>query len=168
MVSDVRLSVYLEGYGLADTKGDFYQYTSIYIDSISPTSGSKYGGTVVTITGDKFDLRAETDPVKFGDNTCNIISASATEIICRIELNIGKDADDEVDVVIMPALPIDSMVCLIDDQAKGDGCIFTFAEAVSGVVYGGTRVTADGTYQYVFEATGLVDGDTTYTEFWVN
>jgi len=48
------------------------------VSSISPTSGSKYGGTLITITGENFSDEVLDNPVKIGDNYCNVITSSPT------------------------------------------------------------------------------------------
>jgi hypothetical protein len=56
------------------------------IESISPTTGSEYGGTTLTITGRNFSPEAAENLVFIGNqlNTfCEIISFSETEIKCK-------------------------------------------------------------------------------------
>lgn len=55
-----------------------------YVTSISPSSGSKYGGTLVTITGVNFGTDPYDNPVKIGNTYCLVQTTSATIITCRI------------------------------------------------------------------------------------
>lgn len=55
------------------------------ITSISPTSGSVYGGALVTITGENFSNEPLDNPVKIGDDFCYVITSSPTEITCRTD-----------------------------------------------------------------------------------
>lgn len=50
------------------------------VSSISPNSGSIYGGTVLTINGNGFD---STTQVLFDTVQCNIISYSINSLQCR-------------------------------------------------------------------------------------
>lgn len=55
-----------------------------YVSSISPSSGSKFGGTLVTITGVNFGTDPYDNPVKIGNTYCLVQTTSATTITCRI------------------------------------------------------------------------------------
>lgn len=48
------------------------------VTSISPVSGSMYGGTLVTIIGTNFSTNPLDNPVKIGDNYCLVETTSAT------------------------------------------------------------------------------------------
>jgi hypothetical protein len=50
------------------------------VKSITPSAGSIYGGTFVTLTGNGFALNSI---VKFGSSRCNIINATINHIICK-------------------------------------------------------------------------------------
>jgi len=54
------------------------------ITDITPTIGSMYGGTLVTITGVNFSTDPLDNPVKVGPNYCLVLTSSATQITCRI------------------------------------------------------------------------------------
>lgn len=53
------------------------------VTDIQPRSGSKYGGTLVTITGENFSNDPLDNPIKIGDSYCYVLTTSATEITCR-------------------------------------------------------------------------------------
>ena len=50
------------------------------VKSIDPSTGSIYGGTIVTLIGNGFKSNSL---VKFDSSTCNIISANINQIICK-------------------------------------------------------------------------------------
>ncbi|CAG5091675.1 Oidioi.mRNA.OKI2018_I69.PAR.g13192.t1.cds [Oikopleura dioica] len=56
------------------------------IDSITPAEGSRFGGTFITITGRNLaNNHQQTKIVLAGNVPCNIVSSSASEIICQVE-----------------------------------------------------------------------------------
>jgi 4-aminobutyrate aminotransferase-like enzyme len=48
------------------------------ITSVSPLTGSAYGGALVTITGENFSDNPLDNPVKIGSNYCYVITTSTT------------------------------------------------------------------------------------------
>ena len=68
-----------------DTANDFTY--ELEVQSISPTSGSYYGGTLVTITGKNFSPNDAENQIYVGEGLswfCNIETVSATSITCRM------------------------------------------------------------------------------------
>jgi hypothetical protein len=65
-----------------------------YVDSYSPTSGSIYGGTLLTIDGRNFGDVYTDNPVQISTNggvdsiDCYVEETSATQIKCRIDTDI--------------------------------------------------------------------------------
>jgi hypothetical protein len=55
------------------------------ITDIQPRSGSIYGGTIVTITGENFSEVATDNPVLIGDSECLVYESSPTQIKCQVE-----------------------------------------------------------------------------------
>lgn len=72
-----------------DTSGITLEVTS-KVTSISPTSGSIYGGTLLTITGTNFGSVATDNPVQIsyngalGSTDCFVKTISETQITCRV------------------------------------------------------------------------------------
>jgi len=70
----------------ADTVAFKYQTS---ISSISPTVGSIHGGTIITIAGDNFSPILSENLVTVGNlhnyAKCNMVSATKTELKCRLE-----------------------------------------------------------------------------------
>lgn len=91
----------------------------ISVSSISPTSGSLYGGTVITITGENFSTNNNNNQVSIGPDKhnipCDVISSTSTQIKCRTRVAPAPDPsvmqagmvydpefiNNEVDVVVM-------------------------------------------------------------------
>ena len=85
---EFNVQVNRSGYGAsvaASTDSDKFEFI-IEITNVSPRSGSIQGGTIVTITGNNFSTVKNENQVTIGDsrtNLCEIITATATEIVCR-------------------------------------------------------------------------------------
>ena len=60
------------------------------VTSVSPKSGSIYGGTLLTITGENFSDDPLDNPVKVGDVYCLVLTSTPTEITCRIANTIQQ------------------------------------------------------------------------------
>ncbi|XP_069129121.1 fibrocystin-L-like [Argopecten irradians] len=59
----------------------FQSYAEIH--SITPSSGSAEGGTIITISGRYFDETTSSAVVKVGGLVCNVLSLNTTSIKCR-------------------------------------------------------------------------------------
>ncbi|XP_069115782.1 fibrocystin-L-like [Argopecten irradians] len=71
-----------------DRIGRPYMFQSYaLIHSVSPTSGSTEGGTVLTINGEYFDDTLGRPTVKVGGKDCEVLTMSPTEITCRTPPN---------------------------------------------------------------------------------
>ena len=81
-------------YGEIDTNGLTFEAIGI-VSSISPLTGSMYGGTVLTITGYTFSDDMLDNPIQIGSNDCYIIDSSATEITCRTPYRPAITEEDE-------------------------------------------------------------------------
>ncbi len=67
--------------GFIDT--DAYKIVVIgQVTGISPSYGSVYGGTILTITGENFSENILDNPVKVGDHYCDVLTSNATTITC--------------------------------------------------------------------------------------
>ncbi|XP_069478234.1 fibrocystin-L [Ambystoma mexicanum] len=84
--------VYIAERGVAQTVPDgAFNFTyNIRVTSISPTTGSMAGGTLVTIKGDGF---SEQSQVLIDDNICRIIQSNTTSITCRTPAGFSGFAD---------------------------------------------------------------------------
>ena len=86
------------------------------------------GGTLITITGNHYGLKATDNPVKVGDNYCLVESTSDAEIKCRISEG-GSTVVSEAEVIVF-AMASEEMVCNINN---GDGCVFSYEASTSTV-----------------------------------
>ena len=59
------------------------------VTSVQPTSGSIYGGTLMTILGENFSDVITDNPVKIGSEYCYVLTTSTTEITCRTDFLIN-------------------------------------------------------------------------------
>lgn len=90
------------------------------VSSVSPLTGSKYGGALVTITGENFSDNALDNPVKIGEHYCYVQTTSPTEITCRTDFLTAQVAQDEMVIVFLKT----------SEEAatpNGDDILFTFA-----------------------------------------
>ena len=71
------------------------------ITSVSPLQGSKYGGALVTISGENFSNEVSDNPVKIGDNYCYVLTSSTTQITCRTDLLTSNTLGDQMVIVFL-------------------------------------------------------------------
>jgi len=71
------------------------------VTSVSPLTGSVYGGTLVTITGENFGTYATDNPVKIGSEYCYVLTTEATQITCRTDMLPSQNAQDELIIVFL-------------------------------------------------------------------
>jgi hypothetical protein len=90
------------------------------VTSVQPTSGSIYGGTLMTILGENFSDVITDNPVKIGSEYCYVLTTSTTEITCRTDFLIDQVAQDELLVVFLKTS--EEAIC---DQLI---CTFTYNE----------------------------------------
>lgn len=85
--------------GLLSTEGMTLD-VSASVTSVTPNTGSIYGGTLLTIQGTNFGKEITDNPVQIsytggvGSTDCLLESTSATEIKCRIDISTGEDVTD--------------------------------------------------------------------------
>lgn len=85
-----QISIRHSVYGLIKTEGLVLDVNS-YVTGYSPTSGSIYGGNLLTIQGTNFGTAITDNPVQLsfggaqGSLNCFVQTTSATEITCRID-----------------------------------------------------------------------------------
>lgn len=94
------------------------------ITGISPTVGSRFGGTIVTITGTNFDTDPLNNPVNINWAHCEIISSSTTKIEFRTP-NSTNPAGHNLDsyAVVVGLKTSEEAECKIDS-----GCSFTYTD----------------------------------------
>ena len=142
-----RVSVHIDGIGYASTPvidSDIFTY-DVIIDSVTPDTGSVFGGNKVTITGTGFPTMMSVFPnskhfhVLIDSNPCFITSSSLTEITCISQ----PHSPDTVNVTVV--------VNGVSDQIE-DSYIYSINSTLtissvsppSGPVRGGTQLIIVG------------------------
>lgn len=92
------------------------------VTSISPTTGSRLGGTIITITGINFSNDKLDNPVKVGTNYCYVITSTPTEITCQLGLLTDQVAQAEDIIVFLKT----SEEAYMEEQM-----VFTFEEPIT-------------------------------------
>lgn len=75
-----------KGLGNSQNPHNLYVTGLPSIDSLQPSSGSTYGGTLLTIQGNGFD---QTTKVNFGSSSCSIRSVKINRLTCVTGSNNG-------------------------------------------------------------------------------
>lgn len=105
-----------------------------YIRTITPQSGSAYGGTQITITGGPFSNNGLENNVKVWNNDCLVESSSNDTIICTTSPRVPKvpvtDVAEQLDVFLKAA---EYAVCALPAQAP---CDFTWTNVDAGAISG--------------------------------
>ena len=159
-----QVSIRHTEYGLVGTDGLILHVTS-EVASFYPTSGSIYGGTLLTITGTNFGNEKTDNPVQISNNggvgsiDCFVQETSVNEIKCRIENYLEKVSGD-VDTMIVFLKTSEEAVC--DPVSK---CEFTWTNSLPIVTSTNLDWDAvDNEWQIRVEGTGFT-GDQTTTHF---
>ena len=91
---EFQISVRHAQFGLVGTEGLILD-VSASVTSFTPTSGSIYGGTLLTITGTNFGTTSTDNPVQISSNgaigsiDCFVQSTTETEIKCRVDSGLN-------------------------------------------------------------------------------
>ena len=92
-----EFDVFSTDFGSYSAANLFWEAVTI-IDIVTPSTGSAYGGTLVTLTGQHFSNEPLEDmaySIFIGDAGCEIESRTDTEIQCRIEERDGSTLTNE-------------------------------------------------------------------------
>ena len=124
---DVTVKILNRGYAFvradAGDTVDFELKASVTV--VSPSSGSRAGGTLVTITGDGFSNTTSDNVVEIGSTVCDVVSSSFDTIVCRT-----RASAEQAQRVIVTVRGSESE-CLADDSTD---CEYTFAVGETPVV----------------------------------
>jgi hypothetical protein len=71
------------------------------VTSFSPTQGSKYGGTLITILGENFGTVTTDNPVMIGADYCYVQTTNATTITCRTDLLPANSVGSQLMIVFL-------------------------------------------------------------------
>lgn len=129
---EFQLAIRHSQYGLVDTEGMILAVTST-VSSYSPTTGSIYGGTLLTIQGENFGNYKTDNPVQlsFSDGLsrswhCYVQTTGQNEITCRV----SRDAFD-------PRIEADAATMIVflktSEEARCEECGFTFTAVLPTV-----------------------------------
>jgi hypothetical protein len=99
------------------------------VTAIAPLTGSYLGGTVVTITGTNYSTNKLDNPVKVGNNWCDVLTTEATKITCRVR---------ETRATATGSGPVSTFLRTQEEATVQDGVSKTFtfatpAETVTGL-----------------------------------
>jgi len=92
-------------YGLIDTSSQTLSVGST-VTSVSPKTGSIYGGNILTIQGTNFGTEKTDNPVQISFNggvgsvNCFVLTTMETQITCRVDDTIEKEAAEEGLVIV--------------------------------------------------------------------
>jgi hypothetical protein len=118
----------------------------VSVESVLPTNGSIYGGTLLTITGQNFATDPQQTLVFIGITVnwmCSIESMTATTILCRTPaINEDYSVGDAQQIVVTTRLIVQS-ACL-------GGCNFTYLSEssspnITNLTVNGSEITLEGT-----------------------
>ena len=121
-------------YGLVDTEGMILT-VGAWVTSYSPSTGSIYGGTLITIAGENFGNAITDNPVQLSINDglsrnihCYVQTTAPTEITCRVATDVDAREEDDSATMVVFLKTSEEAVC----QAEGD-CGFTFTAVLPTV-----------------------------------
>lgn len=107
---------------------------SASVTSFSPTTGSKYGGTLLTIEGENFGNEITDNPVQIAFNDglsrswhCYVLTTGPNQITCRVDhTNVPRETEGEVATMVV--------FLKTSEEARCDGnCDFTLTGALPTV-----------------------------------
>ena len=127
------------------------------VTAVTPTSGSIYGGTLLTIDGINFSSDPLDNPVKVGNEYCDIITTTPSQITCRVSDTV-QSAESQV-LVLVFAKASEEIIC------EGTLCDYTFHAPV-GVIEDITSSFDSSTSTHVATVTG--SGFVEPCELWID
>ena len=145
----------------------------IEVTDFNPKQGSKYGGTLVTITGGHFSDEITDNPVKIGhewatgvDHYCYVQTSSDNEIVCRMATDYRREAG-ESDVIVFAST--------FEEATFADGVdrAFTFLDTGSIPTISALDVTFstsdpdDMYYQLAIAASDITDASTAAMDVYI-
>jgi hypothetical protein len=117
-----QISVRHAQFGLIGTEGLILD-VSASVTSFTPTSGSIYGGTLLTITGTNFGTVYTDNPVQISSNggigsiDCFVQSTQGTEIKCRVATGLNMTMN-QVDSMVVFLKTSEEAVCFPYSKCK--------------------------------------------------
>jgi hypothetical protein len=151
---DYIVTVRSNSYGVTDGMTSFGMDLSI--TSMSPTTGSKGGGTAITLTGVGFDTVGDIS-VTVCDQDCEIVNVISTAITCLTPVDTSSNANQLCDVLISQKNVNRTSPTQFDYDVNLTPMI-TSVTPNSGGSGGGTVVTIVGTGFDAMSNVVMIDG----------
>ncbi|KAG1658049.1 hypothetical protein FOA52_004208 [Chlamydomonas sp. UWO 241] len=120
------------------------------ISGISPERGSAAGGALITLTGSGFNTRTSDNAVALGGSACRVVSASATQLVCRAGPAPGggtlANESATVSASALPGAPLEDYpgVVFVYDASLSDSV--TGVNTTRGSTMGGTHLRIEGSF----------------------
>lgn len=151
-------------YGRLYTSAISFQTSSV-VSTVSPTSGSVFGGSTLTITGTNFSNNKEDLAVKVGDFYCDILTTTMTQITCQIRATGLTAADVASGVNVLVFLAASFEATCIDATS----CKFEYVVPnVSVTSLAPGLDTANGFATATLSGTGFTVGDTSSISLFID
>ena len=132
------------------------------VTSFTPTSGSIFGGTAITVYGGPFTTDLDETFVKVGfkwwegiDNYCYVFEATEEYVKCRLPFDLNRNAEEYE--LIAYASTYEESDCEFEDN---DTCMFTFIAASDlpeVTSFNSVYDEATQKYQITVSGTGFTD-----------
>lgn len=126
----------------------------IFVDSVSPATGSKFGGTIITIAGSNFSPVLSDNQVYIGDAAnwrCDVLTATVAQITCRTPMLHPNSTALGQKVMVVGRSTINS-------ECRGT-CIFTYDNITSPTLGSAQNNSLHSAGEAVsISGTGLVNG----------
>ena len=149
-------------HGLIETSGLELTVGST-VTAISPSFGSIYGGTLITITGTNFGTKKTDNPVQLsfhggvGSVDCFVISTTSTQITCRVSDGLTRKDKEKATLVTF-------LKTSEEASCSPSICGYTFTSAVPTVTAMSSRFDAASDTQKIFVAGAVFSRDISSTE----
>lgn len=154
-----QISIRHSTYGLLDTEGMFLDVSSKVL-SVSPSTGSIYGGTLVTITGTNYGSAITDNPVEISTN------GGIGNVRCYVKEIVNHDTITcRIDENMTPLTSIPEEATLIvflktyeEAQCESSVCAWTYTDVLPEITAMTTEFDTDSmTWLVKFEGTALRD-----------
>jgi hypothetical protein len=163
---DYLISIRHKAFGLIDNK-DLLFVVGSNVTNVTPNSGSKYGGTMLTITGNNFGTVPTDNPVQIstlgavGSIDCFVKTITQTQITCRVGKTNKEDGKKGKVITFLKT----------SEEAKcvpNNTCEYEY-KTPSATLQSITTAysTQDGEWQTTVTGTGFPVADCANTEFLV-
>ena len=150
---------------LADNSGNSLSTPKVFtsdtkMTSVTPQSGSVFGGTRITIAGENFPLGSGDVIVKIGSNICTLVTQERTQLVVDspergatdIFDSAGAKFDTADENVIIILKGTDEAYC---SDTTGAACKFSYLTSETPTITDGAVAWATDKYEVTFTGTGF-------------